>query len=282
MRILLAAALVCASSAYGQRIEVTVPATAPLHGHLILVIAKKDQPEPRMQMSENYESAQAFGVDVDGTAGPIVVDAKTFGYPRRSLSDLEAADYFVQGVFNVYEQFHLETGKTLWLPPDKGEGQHWDRKPGNPYNAPVKLHLDPKSSATLKVTLDKVIPAIEGTDQDPATIAAKDPGAKWLKYMRFKSEKMTKFWGRDTYLGAWILLPDGFDEHPDARYPLVVFQDHYHAAMAPTFTSKKPVPEGGRRGSQQSFTASLMRPPHRAQKRPKPPALRYVSCSVGG
>lgn len=33
-----------------QRIEVTVPATAPLHGHLILVIAKHGSPEPRMQM----------------------------------------------------------------------------------------------------------------------------------------------------------------------------------------------------------------------------------------
>ena len=75
---------------YGQRIEVTIAASAPLHGHLVLVIAKKDSPEPRMQMSENYESAQAFGVDVEGLAPgqPIVVDAKTFGYPRKSLADL--------------------------------------------------------------------------------------------------------------------------------------------------------------------------------------------------
>ena len=260
MRILrlVAPALLCAlTSAHAQRIEVTIPGTAPLHGHLILVIAKKDKPEPREQMSENYESAQAFGVDVDGVAAgqPIVVDAKTFGYPRRSLSDLDAGDYYVQGVFNVYEQFHLETGKTLWLPPDKGEGQHWDRKPGNPYNAPAKLHLDPKSTATLKLTLDKVIAPIEGTDQDPAVIAAKDPGAKWLKFMRFKSEKLTKFWGRDTYLGAWILLPDGFDEHPDAKYPLVVYQDHYHATSGPSFIATKPVAgaTAGRRGGDNGY-----------------------------
>src|SRR5580698_6921471 len=122
---LLAPLFLCAvTSACAQRIEVTIPSTAPLHGHLVLVIAKKDQPEPRMQMSENYMSAQGFGVDVEGVAPgtPIVVDAKTFGYPRKSLADLDAGDYFVQGVFNVYEQFHLETGKTVWLPPDKGEG----------------------------------------------------------------------------------------------------------------------------------------------------------------
>jgi hypothetical protein len=76
-----------------------------------------------------------------------------------------------------------------------------------------------------------VIPPIEGTDKDPAVMAAKDPGAKWLKYMRFRSEKLSRFWGRDVFLGAWILLPDGFDEHPDAKYPLVVYQDHYHAGL---------------------------------------------------
>jgi hypothetical protein len=251
LRTLLLPLLAC-TFAHAQRIEVTIPSSTPLHGHLILVIARKDAPEPRNQMEENYLSAQGFGVDIDATSPgkPIVIDAKTFGYPRHSLAELDPGDYFVQGVFNVYEQFHLASGKTLWLPPDKGEGQHWNRKPGNPYNAPVKLHIDPKSNAPLKLTLDKIIPPIEGTDQDPAVIAAKDPGAKWLKYLRFKSDKLTAFWGRDTYLGAWILLPDGFDDHPDAHYPLVVYQDHYHATSGPSFIATKPDPNGrgGRRG----------------------------------
>jgi hypothetical protein len=248
--------LLAAIAAHAQRIEVTIPGATPVHGHLILVIAKSDRSEPRNQLSENYMSAQGFGVDAGldpagwPTAKPIVVDTKTFGYPRKSLTELEPGDYFVQAVFNVYENFHLADGRSLWLPPDKGEGQKWNRKPGNLYNEPVKLHIDPKSPATLKLTLDKVIPPIEGTDQDPAVIAAKDPGAKWLKYMRFKSEKLSKFWGRDTYLGAWILLPDGFDEHPDAHYPLVVYQDHYHATSGPSFVATKPEARGGggRRG----------------------------------
>jgi hypothetical protein len=64
-------------------------------------------------------------------------------------------------------------------------------------------------------------------------LAKKEPAAKWLKYMKFKSEKLSAFWGRDVYLGAWILLPDGFDEHPDAKYPVVVYQDHYHPGFGP-------------------------------------------------
>jgi len=129
----LMAALLAGSTGlcFGQRIEVTVPSAKPLNGHLVLVISKNDKDEPRMQLSEDYLSAQGFGVDVENlpASAPIVVDAKTFGYPRRSLADLDAGDYFVQAVFNVYEEFHLSSGKTVWLPPDMGEGQHWNQKP---------------------------------------------------------------------------------------------------------------------------------------------------------
>src|ERR1700692_4697867 len=83
-----------------QRIEVTVPSTKPLNGHLILVIAKSGKPEPRMQLAETYDSAEGFGVDAEnlGPGTPLVIDAKTLGYPRRSLADLDAGDYYVQAV----------------------------------------------------------------------------------------------------------------------------------------------------------------------------------------
>jgi len=42
-----------------------------------------------------------------------------------------------------------------------------------------------------------------------------------------KSELLTKFWGRPTYIGAHILLPAGFDSHPNAHYPLMVFHGHF-------------------------------------------------------
>lgn len=255
MRLLsLAATLLLATCAQAQRFEVSLPDSAPRNGHLILVIAKPPiarpgdtapseppPPEPRMQLEETYLSAQGFGVDVENLAPgkPIVVDTATIGYPRKSLADLDPGDYLVQAVFNVYEPFHLASGKTVWLPPDKGEGQHWNLKPGNPYNEPQRLHIDPHAKTTLKLTLDKVIPPIEGTDKDPVVMAAKDPAAKWLKFVRFRSEKLSRFWGRDMYLGAWVLLPQGFDDHPDAHYPLVVYQDHYHAGPPP-FLSNPP------------------------------------------
>jgi Putative esterase len=218
-----------------QRIEVRIPAAKPLTGHLILVFAKKNRPEPRFQLSEDYLSAEGFGVDVQELKPdtPIVVDEKTFGNPRRSLDDLDAGDYYVQAVFNVYEPFRLQSGKTVWLPPDEGEGQQWNRKPGNPYDKPVKIHFDPKGSQTIRLALDQTIPPIAGTDQDPEVLARRAPADKWLRYMRFRSPALSKFWGRDIYLSAWILLPDGFDEHPNAHFPLVVYQDHFHPGFGP-------------------------------------------------
>ena len=155
------------------RIEVTVPSTSPLNGHLILAIAKADSTapvrgsarEPRFMLSETYTSAQGFGVDATNVPAntPLIIDAKTIGYPLPDLAALPAGDYLVQGVFNKYEEFHLSDGRDLWLPPDQGEGQHWNRKPGNPYNEPVKIHIDPASKTPIKLTLDKVIPPITGT-----------------------------------------------------------------------------------------------------------------------
>ncbi|MEZ2348305.1 esterase [Terriglobus sp. RCC_193] len=248
-KIVTSALFALSTSALAQKIEVSLPDAAQ-HGHLIVVFAKDDKSEPRMQMQEQYQSAQGFGVDVgiDGipSTKTVTADAKTLGYPLRSLTDIPAGDYFVQGVFNVYEQFHLANGKSPWLPPDKGEGQKWNRKPGNVYSKPVKVHFDGKANTTIKLTLDQTIPEIKGSKQDPEVIA-KDPAtSKWLKYMRFKSEKLSKFWGRDMYLGAWVLLPEGFDEHPDAHYPLVVWQGHFSAGMQPAFTAV--AGGGGRRG----------------------------------
>ncbi|HEY1891253.1 MAG TPA: alpha/beta hydrolase-fold protein [Steroidobacteraceae bacterium] len=232
-----------------QRVEVTIPAAKPLTGHLILVFAKTGQSEPRFQLSENYLSAQGFGVDVEGLkpGAPIVVDATTFGNPRPSLRDLDAGDYYVQAVFNVYEPFHLQSGKTVWLAPDKGEGQHWNEKPGNPYDRPVKIHFDPKAAETIRLTLDQTIPPIAGTNADPEILARQAPAARWLKYMRFRSPALSRFWGRDVYLGAWILLPDGFEQHPDAHFPLVVYQDHFHPGFGPEpFVTSRPDPKSAK------------------------------------
>jgi hypothetical protein len=193
--------------------------SAALDGRLLLLVSVDSTKEPRFQISDDPPTQQVFGTDVEGwrPGQPRRVDAKAFGYPIRSLRALPRGRYWVQAVLNRYETFRLADGRVLKLPPDKGEGQQWNRKPGNLYSTPRWITLDARlRSATPRIVLDQEIPALP----DP-------PETKYVKHERIPSKLLTDFWGRPTYLGAHVLLPEGFEQHPDARYPLVVYHGHF-------------------------------------------------------
>ncbi|MEO1204455.1 MAG: alpha/beta hydrolase-fold protein, partial [Pseudomonadota bacterium] len=109
-------------------------------------------------------------------------------------------------------------GRVLKLPPDKGEGQLWERKPGNFYSVPLKVRFDADSGETIQISMDQVIPPIDPPED-----------TKYIKHIRIQSELLSEFWGRPTYLGAHVLLPEGFDEHPEARYPIAINHGHFPA-----------------------------------------------------
>jgi hypothetical protein len=187
-------------------------------GRLLLLFAKSDTPEPRFQVSQtSLGSAQVFGIDVDGMkpGDERRFDAGVLGYPIESLSSLPPGEYSVQALLHKYETFRLATGHTVKLPMDRGEGQQWNAAPGNVYSAPQKLQWNGKSLSG-RLQLDKVIAPIS----PPAD-------TKYVKRVRIKSELLSKFWGRDMHLGAHVLLPEGFDAHPNARYPLIINHGHF-------------------------------------------------------
>jgi hypothetical protein len=203
------------------RFAVTFPAARsaqPLDGRLLLMLSNDSSAEPRFQISDGPEAQPIFGVDVDRWApGREAVFTDTvFGFPIRSLNDLPAGRYRVQAVLNRYETFRLSTGHTVKLPPDRGEGQQWNRKPGNLYSTPRWIDIDPARDDVVPITLDQEIPPIA----DP-------PDTDWVKHVRIRSDRLSTFYGRDMFLGAHVLLPAGFDTHPNSRYPLVVNHGHF-------------------------------------------------------
>ena len=205
------------------RFTISFPESAskePLDGRLLLLISTDNSKEPRLQISEDLSTQQVFGVDVDGLkpGQPATIDSAAPGYPVRSLSQVPAGEYWVQVLLHRYETFHRKDGHTVKLPMDRGEGQQWSRAPGNLYSTPRKIEIDPAGSETIQLILDQVIPPVE---------APKD--TKYVKHIRIQSKLLTEFWGRPMYLGAHVLLPEGFDSHPDARYPLVIFHGHFPA-----------------------------------------------------
>ena len=219
----LAGAAAHAQKPAGPVFTITVPkaqASAPLDGRIILLVSKDLTREPKSHVAPNapLDSPYLFGSTVDGLApgAEAVIDDKAFGWPARALSQLPEGDYLVQAVLNKYETFHLADGRTLKLPPDKGEGQQWQSKPGNVYSKPIKLHIDPAHPQRVALTLDQVIPPI-----------ARKADTEFVRHIRIRSALLSKFWGRDVYIGAHVLLPAGFDQHPNARYPLMVFHGHF-------------------------------------------------------
>jgi hypothetical protein len=174
--------------------------------------------EPRFQISNGLDTQLIFGIDVEDwkPGETAVIDGGVFGYPLTSIGDIPPGTYQVQALVNRYETFHLGDGRVLKLPPDKGEGQKWNLKPGNLYSRPREVEIDPSKNTTIALSLDQEIPPIPEPED-----------TKYIKHVKIESKLLTEFWGRPTTLGAHVLLPEGFDEHPEARYPLSIFHGHF-------------------------------------------------------
>ncbi|HEX9424118.1 MAG TPA: hypothetical protein VF899_12815 [Pyrinomonadaceae bacterium] len=192
----------------------------PIDGRVLLLVSTDESKEPRFQINEDLNTQQVFGIDVNGLkpGQEGMVDASAFGYPLRSLSDLKPGNYWVQALLHRYETFKRADGHTVKLPMDRGEGQQWNSAPGNLYSTPQKFAVHADDGRNIKITLDKVIPPIE---------SPKD--TKYIKHVKLQSKLLSRFWGRPMYLGANVLLPEGFDSHPNAHYPLVIFHGHFPA-----------------------------------------------------
>ncbi|MFP3950531.1 MAG: alpha/beta hydrolase-fold protein [Candidatus Bathyarchaeia archaeon] len=208
----------------------------PLDGRVLLMISDDDSEEPRFQISGGLDTQLVFGIDVDGI-GPeegVIIDESVLGYPLESISEIPPGKYWVQALLHVYETFHRGDGHTVKLPMDRGEGQRWRIAPGNLLSTPEEVYIYPQRDELIEVTLDqKIDPLPERED------------TKYVKHVRVRSELLSEFWGRPWFLEAIILLPEGFDENPDTRYPLVIYHGHHHRMFyAPVqFRENPPDPE---------------------------------------
>ncbi len=207
-----------------QAITVSFPASVsatPVDGRVLFLLSNDDAAEPRMQIDDTPRTQMVFGVTVDGLkpGQAVAITDAAWGYPVHDINDVPPGDYTVQAVLNVYQTFHRADGMTVKLAPDRGEGQHWNIAPGNFYSAPKKVHIG-RGSAPIAVSMKKVIGPI-----------APEPDTKYIKHLRIQSALLTKFWGTPMYLSAVVLLPEGWETHPQAHYPLMVFHGHYETGF---------------------------------------------------
>lgn len=196
----------------------TAQSNKPLDGRLILMLSNNNKTEPRFQIVDGPTTQIAFGIDVEnwksGESKAFTVSA--FGYPIQSLKDVPAGEYYVQALLHKYETFHRKDGHIVKLPMDRGEGQQWNLAPGNLYSKPVKIRIDVRLKNVIRIQLTETIPAIKEPED-----------TKYIKHIKIQSKLLTEFWGRPMYLGAHILLPEGWDNHPEIKYPLAIYHGHF-------------------------------------------------------
>lgn len=188
----------------------------PLSGRLLVAFARKAEPEPLRQTGST--GVPLFGIDVVDLAPDtfVALDSTAFGHPIVSLAGLPAGKYQVQACFHLYSRFTRADGKTVLLPPDRGEGQNWLRAPGNLISLPTAVEIDPAKGFSIEIVCERARPKIDfPADTD------------FVKSLRIRSVLLSKFWGQDVEIGANVLLPRDYAEHPERRYPVLYSQGHY-------------------------------------------------------
>jgi hypothetical protein len=227
------------NSSNDSKVTISFPeskSSKALDGRLLLLLSTDPAEEPRLQINDSPKTQIVFGLDVENwKPGEQRTFSSTnsglFGHPIRAWRDLPAGEYIMQALLDRYETFHRADGHVLKLPTDRGEGRKWNQAPGNLHSKPQTLRLTAKAAS--------ITPTLTLTEEIPPIVPPAD--TKYVKHIRIQSERLTKFWGQPIYLGAHVLLPEGFEAHPEARYPLMVFHGHFPADIT-GFRTEPPDP----------------------------------------
>ncbi len=202
------------------RFEVVVPRAVraePVTGRVFVFVSRDSTPEPRLDAG-GMVSVPFWGADIDQVPAdaPAILDGHAVGYPLLHLGQLAPGDYYVQATISVYTRFARTDGHTIWAHMDEWEGQQFNTAPGTLVSDVRRIHVDPSATTPIRIDISHVLPPVEV------------PGdTRYVKRIRIQSAILTKWWGHPMYLGAVVLLPRGYDEHPDMRYPTVWEQGHF-------------------------------------------------------
>jgi hypothetical protein len=161
-------------------------------GRLFVFLSERTRGEPRLGPNW-FRPEPFFARDVTafepGTSRGI--DDSADAFPEQ-LSKLPAGRYRVQALL----------AHSFYSP-------HPGRAEGNLYSAVQDVELDPASSGTVDLVLDRVVP--------PQPF----PEEPWWKEIVIRSELLSRFHGREVIQRASVVLPPSYDNEPERRYPVI-------------------------------------------------------------
>ncbi len=139
----------------------------------------------------------------------VAVDADDIVFPG-PLTNAPSGDYEAQAVLDV-EHTYSYSG----------------RSPGDLESEVAALPgWNPQQQLPPALTLTTTVPE----PPDPLSSSADLLSA--LELVDFRSPVLSRFWGRDIHMKAWVLLPPGYGSHPRLRYPTVYFTHGFGDTLA--------------------------------------------------
>lgn len=240
----------------------------PHKGRVFVLLSRNLSQEPRAQVG--VSGIPLWGMDVEGfgdQAVEVVVGGPGVrGYPVAKPVDLPAGRYRAQAFLNVYTRFARADGHELWLHHDRGEGQDLWRAPGNAYSAPVTLDLGARGGS-FELVLNEVVPPIEVVPPGGVLDQGNPVDTEHVKFVKIRSELLSRFWGRPMYIGANVLLPRDYYARGGAfRYPTIYLQGHFPGRAAP-FGFQEPGAGGGSATSSPSSSGGQVGAAHASRGR---------------
>jgi hypothetical protein len=214
-------------------------------GRAFVIIARAsdlsaDSPEPRDNLQGGEPiSVPLFGMDVARMqpGRPMLLSSRpgrqfqdmVVGYPLASFGDIPPGEYVMQGFFNTYETDLRSDGSAVQVHWPSGDGGDIWHSPGNVYSTPRTIRINGHTAGTVELTLDQVIGPIGTIPPGGTGQQGNPPDSQHVKHLKIRSTLLSEFWGRDVFLGANILLPEGYDDpvNGQVRYPLDLNVGHF-------------------------------------------------------
>lgn len=201
----------------------------PADGRLFVIVSRNGKTGPRFQI-DIIDGTPFWGTDVSGMrpgqSVTVGTGAGVYGYPLRSMADLPPGRYDVQAFLNVYTTFHRSDGSVVQLHMPCGDGGFFWDSPGNLYSSVQRMTLGP-NAGTIDLRLTHRIAPSDPVPPGGTCQQGNPVDSPHVKHVKIKSTLLTRFWGRPMYLGANILLPEGYDPASDTRYPVIYQQTHF-------------------------------------------------------
>mmetsp|Transcript_8992 Transcript_8992/g.18165 ORF Transcript_8992/g.18165 Transcript_8992/m.18165 type:complete len:612 (-) Transcript_8992:97-1932(-) len=203
---------------------------------------------PMYENGDEWSTNQVFGFDAVFTSSSsrfeLPDEAKGYPVPRFSdLAELPFQSYNVQAELAVFKEVQREGLPPTFLPTScvskDGSNGAYEKPDGTLYSKPIVWEPGTK----LDLTLSEIIP--DSTPQSRGCAGLGDGvDSDWIKTVRIQSSALSKFYKNttDATLEACVLLPYGYEDHPDAKYPLVLANGHYNPTFNPggEFIEEKP------------------------------------------